>query len=342
MSVGAGTAKTNGSKTLENVVKNTVEDTRVERIVEQWNSGQSNYLRIRPQDVHWNLTHQKLIRYELVSVSEVPCIVGCVTQAAESEGISQNTLWLSLWGKILESDVGKFVDELSDLARRRGKSRVCIGGEEFHFVPGVPVLPANEPLRTALSQRGFKLSREVDLVGSLRNSAVAQYISEGIAKNVAGEFHSHIAVSRLDHQRIGDFMAKEFPGRWSREFAFWRHLESNHRAKWLMLYAKGVLAGFARVAFRGLNDQGRWMPGALRLPLDGVGWNVTDCCLGPIGVAKDLRGTGVGKILLAHVLEQLRASGGELVCIDWTDAIQYYRPLGFTEVRAYDCASASL
>jgi hypothetical protein len=78
------------------------------------------------------------------------------------------------------------------------------------------------------------------------------------------------------------------------------------------------------------------MPGALRFPLVAGGVDQsTDACLGPIGIAAAGRGSGAGKILLGLSLQLLLAKNAERVCIDWTNAYNYYKPLNLPAVRKY-------
>lgn len=46
---------------------------------------------------------------------------------------------------------------------------------------------------------------------------------------------------------------------------------------------------------------------------------------GPTGVAKSLRGRGIGRELLLAALAELRALGYERAVIPWTDALEFYR-----------------
>ncbi|MBW7416523.1 hypothetical protein J9A19_25120, partial [Escherichia coli] len=78
--------------------------------------------------------------------------------------------------------------------------------------------------------------------------------------------------------------------------------------------------------------------GAMRLPLAaGAARADTDSCLGPIGISKDERGRGAGKILLGLSLHELSLQSAEPTCIDWTNAYNYYTPLGFEIVRRFHC-----
>ena len=98
------------------------------------------------------------------------------------------------------------------------------------------------------------------------------------------------------------------------------------------------MVGFSRLAKRGrvprLSEG--WTPGAMRLPLspEAVARD-TDSCLGPIGISASERGRGAGKILLGLSLHELSLQRAELTCIDWTNAYNYYTPLGFSVARRY-------
>ena len=57
--------------------------------------------------------------------------------------------------------------------------------------------------------------------------------------------------------------------------------------------------------------------------------------LGPIGIAKDIRGRHVGDYILRQSLCQLRSIGGRKITIDWTILEKYYGQFGFEPVRIY-------
>jgi GNAT superfamily N-acetyltransferase len=143
------------------------------------------------------------------------------------------------------------------------------------------------------------------------------------------------AISAHEKAELGEFLRQHFSGRWEREFRFWLSLKDKNSAFWNSLRAKDdSIAGFARLATRG--EALAWCPGALRFPLfPGSRDELTDACLGPIGVADHLRGKGVGKVLLGLSLELLFEKESERLCIDWTNAYNYYKPLGLPAVRSY-------
>jgi predicted N-acetyltransferase YhbS len=64
--------------------------------------------------------------------------------------------------------------------------------------------------------------------------------------------------------------------------------------------------------------------------------------LGPIGVAADARGGGLGLALLVAGLRQLRDRGAGPAVIDWTDLLDFYARAGFAPWLRYVQARRSL
>ena len=134
---------------------------------------------------------------------------------------------------------------------------------------------------------------------------------------------------------LSAFLRENFAGRWEREFRFWAARADAGAAFWNLLRdGSGQVLGFSRLGVRG-GVRGEWLPGALRLPLAEEGLKSTDACLGPIGLAAAARGRGAGKVLLGLSLQLLLGRGAERVCIDWTNAYNYYKPLGLPVVRSF-------
>ena len=57
--------------------------------------------------------------------------------------------------------------------------------------------------------------------------------------------------------------------------------------------------------------------------------------LGPIGIAKKIRGKHVGDYILNQSLQQLRKIGAVRVNIDWTILKEFYGQFGFKAERLY-------
>ena len=308
-------------------------------VLEQWNATHGTAYALRDHVLHWNFSKQNLISYSFHQIAGTPVITAIATQVGIAAGIPARNVWLSLWGQI--SDYEKFVSELKAFTKSAGKKKTVIGGDEFHLVPGVPLTEAGEKLKTALQAANFSGAEAADYFGDINSPAVEEYIAHAKAE-YSERGLSFVSVTTPEQISTAEkFLAKEFPGRWTREFKFWSSREDTQRAYWKLLQTKdGEVIGFARMAVRGrsLPLERNWTPAALRMPtqLEQPRYiSNTDCCLGPIGVASTQRGKGTGKVLLGLVLESLRNSPGERICIDWTDAFKYYEPLKFEVARRY-------
>jgi GNAT superfamily N-acetyltransferase len=301
-------------------------------ILSEWN--RVPQLKIRSSDLQWNLTEQNLVEYREAKLAGVDVLLAVATPMGVTAGLLAQGLWLSLWRNIPEGQEAQFVQDLLSLAKSWAKSNVTVGGDEFHFVPGVPLdHPSSAGLLAALQAANFKGSEVVDLVGDLGSAAVANYIDEASA--LARERNLQmLAASPEDLDGLESFLGKEYPGRWSREFKFWRSRSDTKKAQWHLLQdSQKTLLGFARIALAGQSISG-WNPGALRLPLANQ-YQQTDSCLGPIGLAASEQGKGLGRVLLGLTLRQVRELGGQKICIDWTNALRFYAPLGFNLRNRY-------
>lgn len=116
-----------------------------------------------------------------------------------------------------------------------------------------------------------------------------------VARELPAEIPAGVRQTAADDERVLSFIEREF-GR------IWRFEAS--RAP-ILFYAEveGVVAGFAA---HDANNRG-------------LGW------FGPTGVAKELRGRGIGRRLLLASLADLRRRGYRQAVIPWTDAIDFYR-----------------
>lgn len=308
-------------------------------ILSQWNRCHGAFYQVRESDLRWNLERQALLRYRTASIYEIPVLYAVASEKGIAAGIPSMSLWISLWGEIPEGDESKFLDACLALLQNEGKYRLAFAGEEFHFLPGVPSdEESGSRLLSAARAAGFEQAEACDYSGRLNGDGVSAYIAEASqrAKSEGWTLESGRNSKELDE--LHAFLQKEFPGRWTREFEYWLNNPESQRASW-MLFRDGEkhLSGFARMAVRGnLKPQSEgWNPGALRLPqyfgepLD------TDACLGPIGIAANERGRGAGRVLLGLTLQKIAENNALHVCIDWTNAHNYYKPLRFQVVRRF-------
>lgn len=306
-------------------------------VLEQWNRSHPPIYQVRDCDLRWNLTEQNLVNYETMDFAGVPSLIASATADGVRAGLSATTLWVPLWGHIPE---GREADFARALTERCGpKARLFLGADEFHFIPGIPLDEAGHRLMAAVRSAGFEGADACDFTGALAQDEVRHAIDEAETLRAQHGWRFDDAESAAELDALADFLSREFPGRWTREFNFWRSRNDTGRAFWKLLRGEGPeILGFARMAVRGriLPIDTGWTPGALRLPLSAQRLPaLDDGCLGPIGVAVSQRGKGAGRVLLGLVLQALRQHRAEQICIDWTNAIKYYEPLHFERARQY-------
>jgi hypothetical protein len=310
----------------------------VRNLVSDWNRCHGAFYRLREADLAWHLNEQDWLSYLPLDVAGVPVLCAEATEKGAAHGLSRKTLWLSCQGEISAGKKAAFAAELDRMAPARGKSRLCLGGEEFHLIPGIPLAPDDGGLNSVAEELGFTFTDAVDYAGSLRNADLQVYVKEALA--AAGELRLETARSAADLDELGAYLKMEFSGRWEREFRFWRERSDAKRAFWNVLRRGPDICGFSRLSIRG-GEAGGWLPGALRFPLgegNGSVDSATDAALGPIGISSSERGKGAGKALLGLSLQLLLDKNAERLCIDWTNAYNYYKPLGLQLVRKYRSA----
>ena len=305
-----------------------------QKLVAEWNRCHGAFYRIRESDLAWQEGEQTWLRYFPVDVSGVPLWCAEATERGIESGISRKTLWVSLWGRADEAGPD-FSAQLDRLAPSRGKTRLCLGGDEFHLLPGIPRAPEDGGIEAVAERLGFQFTEAVDYAGPLRTDAIAGYI------RAAREAAAGLALATATEgelAELGEYLRNEFPGRWEREFRFWRALPEPRRAFWNILRRGSRICGFSRLAIRG-SGEGGWHPGSLRLPVrPGTVDPAREASLGPIGISLGERGRGAGKALLGLSLQILLDKNAEQLCIDWTNAYNYYMPLGLEVVRRYRTA----
>jgi hypothetical protein len=310
------------------------------QVLRSWNRCHGAFYQVSESDLRWNLREQNLVKYDAAEIHGTPVILGEATAEGAVLGILEKGIWVSLYGEIQSGREAGFAAAIEEVARKRGKNRVAIGSDEFHFLPGIPVdeRPGQQLVEAFLKQ-GFSTKACVDYVGSLNGEKCVAYVREVRADAAKRGWALKLVEGAIDQEALGKFMAREFPGRWLREWNFQNTRNDTGRAFWNLLRDEtGQVIGFSRLAKRGrLHELSRgWTPGAMRMALSpGSGVRDTDSCLGPIGIAASERGRGAGKVLLGLSIHELCLQGAELLSIDWTDAYNYYTPLAFPAVRKY-------
>jgi len=239
------------------------------------------------------------------------------------EGADQDVAHLCAIGYC---DANYGVDMLSDLKqllRNRGCARLTFGTDSLHFFPGCPEdFPS---LMSFLTVEGFGDGGvAVDLERDLGDYENPYRTPEG------DEFR---VVEASDLLALDQFFEREFPGRW--RYDVMTKVEHEGPSCVFGLFHGKRVDGFALI-----QDSSNHVPigGAVWRNDLGENWG----SLGPIGIAKELRGKGSGHALLGNALSELRRRGARQSIIDWTGLIEFYGRHGFEVTRRYHYMSLNL
>ncbi len=203
--------------------------------------------------------------------------------------------------------------------------RPLVFGQDLgHFFPGVP---EDCPELTAqVLAAGFA---PTDRVSVDVQRDLAEF--ELPAKDHEALVAAGATVARLEEgesEGLDSFLASEFPGRW-RHDTLSRCREHGEWGNVYVLKKGGSIAGFALTQ--------TW--DTTRVPFSGALWHLDMGeqwgALGPIGVARSVRGAGLGGALLGSALKGLSERGVRNCAIDWTNLVEFYGKYGFQVSRRY-------
>jgi GNAT superfamily N-acetyltransferase len=203
-----------------------------------------------------------------------------------------------------------------------GYARVNYGGDPSHFFPGAPI--EDVALCAALENAGFRSGEQMhDLIGSLREVDVPDSVENTLRRERADVR----PCERGDVPELFAFLDRHFPGRWAYETR--QRVDAEPQPSDVLLLTRaGEVAGFCHV----------YHPGSHRIG-PSVYWRRAIGAryggLGPIGVAPEHRGRGLGFALLALALQHLRGLGVEHAVIDWTTLTRFYGRFAFDVWRTY-------
>jgi len=219
-----------------------------------------------------------------------------------------------------------FGTALADEAERhlaaQGITAIWAGGGPAMFFPGVCT-----ELQAGLhfvERRGYALfHRTHDLLGDL--DAMPCLSRVDAALEAAG---AEVRPCAEDEWEAAEaFLEREFPGTWPRDRRRHRRMGAPAHEIYL-LWAKGEIIGLAQT----YTDQSPVLgPSVYWAPALGA----AEGGLGPIGLAEEWRGRGLGLALLARALEGLQSRGAHRAVIDWTELTGFYGILGFRVWRSY-------
>jgi ribosomal protein S18 acetylase RimI-like enzyme len=221
------------------------------------------------------------------------------------------------------------LDEVSEECRRLGFRSVVFGTDHDHIWPGYPQEDTAGLER--LMKAGFRVTgRHVDLERDLTGYQAPEASRETL--------RSHGAEARPatngDIEALDRFLSVAFPGRW-RHDTMRKVVEDQEAEDIVLLWVDGKVAGFALTQREGVR---RPIGGAVWRRSLGPRWGA----LGPIGLAPEARGQGLGGALLASALERLAQRGARRTIIDWTTLEGFYQRHGFETTRRYVALSKDL
>jgi predicted N-acetyltransferase YhbS len=201
--------------------------------------------------------------------------------------------------------------------RARGVTRVRLGADPAHLLPGIPAAAPAAAWRF-FAQRGAVFGAvETDLHLDLRSGAPA-----------------HVPDARLVDDApdaVVAFVARAFPGRWADDVAGFARAGCTV----LGLERSGEIVAFAAAFEEDDAVVGPSLTWSGALPGRAAG-------LGPLGVDASLRGRGLGLGIVAAGARWHRARGAQDLLIDWTTLASFYGRLGARLWRAYQRAEVAL
>lgn len=220
------------------------------------------------------------------------------------------------------------MESVKRLLRNRGVYKLVYGQDSRHFFPGCPT--DFQSMRDFLTVEGFEQGGEIYDV--MRD--ISDYDPPENALDPIGRDSTVRRLGPDDAGKIDEFLKREFPGRWHYDTL------SKMTAEGRLDFLFGLFIGDALQGFALTQDAGHKLPiaGAVFAPNLGDNW----ATLGPIGVAKAIRGKGFGDALLAASLLELKAKGAKNCVIDWTVLKEWYGKHGFAPVRTYHSCSLAL
>lgn len=233
---------------------------------------------------------------------------------SNDQALYPNTAWISLmvvdppeqnrgWGRLM-------LLHLETLLREKGIEKVHVGQDFQNFFSGIP--EPSEEKAELFRRAGYILNDTLhyDLEAELDgNQALGRFDPAPFEESFRLE-----SLNPSETELLLDFVDREFPGRWHMELK--QALEAGkdpEQAVVLWDQKRTKILGYCLV---GLDPQGR-------------------SGLGPIGIAKEIRGNHVGDYLLYGGLTQLKKLGASRVNIDWTILVKFYGQFDFLPERTY-------
>lgn len=197
-----------------------------------------------------------------------------------------------------------------------GKTEVQLGGDPFHYFPGVPTI--YEGAVKWAEKQGFEARIDCyDLYNRLEKD-YSFPVDDTIEFSV---------LSLADKDAFLAFFERCFPGRWEYEAVKYFEMGGDGR-EFVIGKKNGKIVGFCR-----MND------GKSPMIAQNVYWQplfVEDLGgIGPLGIDENEQKQGYGLAITQAALVFLQERGLKNIVIDWTTFIDFYRKLDFEPWKTY-------
>ena len=249
--------------------------------------------------------------------------------------------------KYLDNEIGNYVDEkqgwislltvnpncaerkevivnslkiIEEFLIRQGVKEIRYGGDPQNFLAGLPSSSWNDYLGI-FKEMGYKKENiEYDLKRNIKNFEFERNIKKENKLSIE-------RVYKTNEDKLYNFLFEYFPGRWLYEAQNIGCIPGGLRDYWFLEYKKEIV-GFARTNTINSTYKGPNINWAAEL-----GENY--CGLGPLGIANEYRNNGWGLYLISEIINKLKQEGYEVMVIDWTTLVDYYKKLGFETYKKY-------
>lgn len=293
-----------------------------------WNSSHSDKWRLSLKDFDTQLADELLVP-EFCGHSDSGFVIAKRSpQGRLFFGVENQTLIIS---SITDPSL---LALLKDKAKEAGFTRMALGTDENHLVPGLIVEEGwqlGEQLKETMPNLGWEKGEhiQVDLERDLGDYELPLFCNQAVLSNDAQVWPAHSE----NEAALEAFLTETFPGRWTYDVMAKFRSGEPHQID--LLFFEGEIVGFSFTQ----NESSHNPIGGARWRLDlGEQW----ASLGPIGVSEKVRGKRLGHALLGFSLHRLALEGARQTIIDWTTLVDFYGVHGFQVNRTYESWSCSL
>jgi len=319
---------------------------RIGEVVGVWNAAAGQAFPLREAlfrqntvlDPHFDPAGARLATEALTGRVIGCCVAKVAREPIGADGLLPDRGWISLVAvhpDYRRRGVGTSLLRAAEaFLSARTRPKAVLGGDPAHFFPGVP----DETGAAAFFEAGgYTLRGEAyDLHRSLREYRTPEMVTAALAQNPDVEIRP---LAAGEARALDRFLEASFPGRW--RYTMSRFLAGGGAVRDVMgVVQHGAVRGFAMLFHPG----SRWIGPSIAWTSSGGGRGDDAAAggLGPMGVAPELRGRGLGRVLLDRAIVHLAALGVQEMVIDWTILLDFYGQLGFVPRRRYQYGERTL